>query len=116
MLNGGKFSAFLKNSLRAEATNTTTLLKNYTIISKGDVSPFQHIFGKGKRSILFSVQKFGEMCITIYGDNSHQTELVNRATPGIWVGFAEGHPIDTYHVYLLCVQFLQTLAGEQYKK
>ena len=35
------------------------------------LSLFQHFFGKGKRSILSLVQKFGEMCITMSHNNYH---------------------------------------------
>ena len=54
---------------------------------------------KEKRSILFLLQNFGEIFITIYWDNSHWAKLANQHTPGIWIAFAEGHPISTYHVY-----------------
>ena len=33
--------------------------------------------GKGKRSILTSVQTFGEICIPTYHDNSHPAKLAN---------------------------------------
>ena len=65
----------------------------------GDLCLFQQFFGKGKRSIMSSVQTFGEMNITTYKDNSHQAKFANQVTPGIWVGFTEGHPFGTYHVY-----------------
>ena len=45
------------------------------------------------------VQKFDKMCITMYWDNSQQTQLANQGIPGIWVGFAEDHPVGAYHVY-----------------
>ena len=34
----------------------------------------------------------------ICADDSHNAKLANGGTLGIWVGFAEGHPIDSYHV------------------
>ena len=38
------------------------------------------------------------MYIIAYWDYLHQFKLANRGTPGIWVGFAKGHPVHTYHV------------------
>ena len=40
------------------------------------------------------MQKFGEMCITTYRDDTHC-----QGTPGIWVGYVEGHPISTHQVF-----------------
>ena len=45
------------------------------------------------------MQKFGEMCIAIYRDNTHQAKLANQGTPGIWVSYAGGHPTGTYWVF-----------------
>ena len=45
------------------------------------------------------MQKFGEMCIATYKDNSHQAKSANCGTPGIWVGYAEGYPTDTYWIF-----------------
>ena len=42
MLNIGKFSSFLRNSLRDEATNTVTLLENNLLTHYRDLSPVQH--------------------------------------------------------------------------
>ena len=42
------------------------------------------------------MQKFGEMYITTYRDNTHWAKLANQGTPGIWVGYAEVHPTGTY--------------------
>ena len=39
------------------------------------------------------------MCITTYRDKSHLAKLANQGVPSIWVGFAEGLPVETYHVY-----------------
>ena len=61
MLNGRKFTAYLHNDLWAKAANTTTLLENNFLTPNKNLSPFQHFFGKGERSILSSMQKFGEM-------------------------------------------------------
>ena len=57
------------------------------------------IFAKGKRSILSLVQKFGDICITTYRDSTHQGKLANHDTSGIWVGYVEGHPTNTYWVF-----------------
>ena len=64
-----------------------------------DLSLFQQLFGKGKRSILTSVQRFGEICMMTYHDNSHQTKLANKGTQGIWVGLADGHSVSTYSMF-----------------
>ena len=45
------------------------------------------------------MQKFGEMCIASFKDNTHQAKLANRGTPGIWVGYAENHPACTYRIF-----------------
>ena len=45
------------------------------------------------------MQKFGEMCIATYKDDTHWAKLANRGTPGIWVGYAENHPTSTYQVF-----------------
>ena len=45
------------------------------------------------------MQKFGEMCIATYRDNTHQAKLANQGNPSILVGYAEGHPTGTYQVF-----------------
>ena len=45
------------------------------------------------------MQKFGEMCIINYKDNSHQAKLTNQDTPGIWDGYKEGHPTGTCQIF-----------------
>ena len=55
MLNSGKFTAFLRNNLWAEATSTATLLDNYLVTPNRDLSPFQHFWeGKDKHSVFDS--------------------------------------------------------------
>ena len=44
------------------------------------------------------MQKFGEMCITTYRDNTYWAKLANGA-PGIWVGYANGHHTGTYWIF-----------------
>ena len=78
--NGRKFNAFQQNSSRAEAVNTTMLLKNNLLTPNRTLSPFQQFFEKRKRSILSLMQKFGEMSVTIYRDNSHHAKLANHGT------------------------------------
>ena len=63
MLNGSKFTAYLQSGLWADAANTAALLKNNLITTNRTLSPFQQFFGKGKKTVLTSIQKFGEMCI-----------------------------------------------------
>ena len=41
MLNGGKFSLFLRNGLWAGAMNTANLLENNLVTTKRQLSPFQ---------------------------------------------------------------------------
>ena len=86
------FSSFLRNGIWAEASNTATLLENNLLTPNRDLSQFQHFFGKG-----VLVQKFIEMCIITYQDQYHWAKLANHGTMVIWVGFAEGHPVGTYH-------------------
>ena len=99
MLNGGKFNGFLWNGLWAEVTNTAMLLKNNLLIPSRNLSPFQQFFGKGKRSMLSSMQKIGGMCIATYRDNTHWAKLANHGTWGFWVGYADGHPTSSCWVY-----------------
>ena len=85
----------MKRSL-GRSCNTATLLKNNLITPNRTPSPFQQFFGKGKKSVLTSIQKFGEMCIITYKDITHQAKLDNCGTRGIWVGYAENHPTGTF--------------------
>ena len=39
------------------------------------------------------------MCIPTYSDDKHWDKLACQVTPGIWVGYAEGHPTATYWVF-----------------
>ena len=96
MLNGGKLTNLLRNGLWVKSADTTFLLENNLVTP--NVCSVQQFFGKGKRNVGSLVHKFGEMCITMYRGSSHCTKLANQCTPGTWVGFAEGHPIGTYHV------------------
>ena len=89
MLNGGKFSPFLRHGLLAETASTATLLENNRLTLMRDLSPFQQFFGKGKRSILTLVQNFGEMCSTTHCNNSYPAKLSNCGTLEIWVDFTE---------------------------
>ena len=61
MINGRKIDAYLQNGLWAKATNTAMLLENSLLYLNRNLIPFQQSFGKGKRSILSSMQEFGEM-------------------------------------------------------
>ena len=94
-----KFNAFPWNSLWAETASTTMLLKNNLLNPNRTLSPFHQFFGKGKRSILSSMQKFGEICVTTHRVSSYCAKLANRGTPGIWVGYADGHLTGTYRVF-----------------
>ena len=96
MLNGRKFNAYLQNSIWTKAANIAMLLENNLITPNRTLSPFPQFFGKGKRSTLSLMQKFGEICIATYRDNTHQTKWANKGTPGLWVGYAEDHPTSTY--------------------
>ena len=70
------------------------------------------------------MQKFCEMCIATYKDNTYQTKLVNQGTTGILVGYTKGHPTGTCQVFnpktkkiiLTCdMTFLQKNYGEYTK-
>ena len=87
MLNSGKFTAYLQSGLWAEAVNAAMLLKNNLITPNRTLSPFQQFFGKGKKSIQALMQKFGEICIITFKDNTHWAKLANQGTPRIWVGY-----------------------------
>ena len=99
MLNGGKFTAFLPSNLWAEPANTATLLENNLFTPNRTLSSFQQFYGKGKKHVLTSVQKFGEICITTYKDNTHWAELANHGTPSIWVSYTENHPTGTCQIF-----------------
>ena len=64
-----------------------------------NLGTFHQFFGKEKRSILSLMQKFGEMCISTYRDNTHWAKLANQSIPCIWVGCMEGHPTCTYWAF-----------------
>ena len=99
MHNGGKFTTFLQSCLWAEATNTAMLLENNLITLNRTLSPFQQFFGKRKKYVVTYVQKFGEMCIITYKNNTHQAKLANHGTPSIWVGYAKNHSAATYQIF-----------------
>ena len=99
MLNGGKFNAYLWNGLWAKASNTAMLLENNLLTPTRNLSSFQQFFGEEKRIILSLMQKFCEMCITTYSDNTHWAKLDNQGTPDIWVGYAEVHHTGIYWVF-----------------
>ena len=96
MLNRGSDATYLQSGLWAEAGNTAMLLENNLVTPQRTLSPFQPIFGKGKKNVLTSLQKFGEMYIATYKDNSHWAKLANHGTSIIWVGYTENHPAGTY--------------------
>ena len=99
ILNGGKFTTYLQSSLWAEAANTAMLLKNNLINPNRTQGPFQQFFGKGKKDVLASMQKFGETCIATFKDYTHWAKLANYGAPGIWVGYAKNHPPGTYWIF-----------------
>ena len=37
------------------------------------------------------MQNFGEMLITTNRNNTDQDKVANQGTPGVWVGYADGH-------------------------
>ena len=76
MLNGGKFNAYTQNSLLAKTAIMAMLLKNILLTLNIALSPFQHSFLKEKRIILSLIQKFGEMCITIFLDCVSHLDLL----------------------------------------
>ena len=45
------------------------------------------------------MQKFDEMCIAIFKNNTHQAKLANWGTPNIWVGYAKNHPNGTRRIF-----------------
>ena len=99
LLNSGKFTAYLQSGLWTEVANTATILKKYLNTPNRTLSPFQQFFGKGKQNVLMAMQKFGEMCIATFKNNTHQAKLANQGTPGIWVGYAKNHPTGTYQIF-----------------
>ena len=101
MLNGGKFILYLQSGLWAEDANTAMLLKNNLITPNWTLSPFQQFFGKGKKNVLASIQKFGEWCIATFKDNTHWAKLANEGTPSIWVGYAKCLSTSTYQIFNL---------------
>ena len=70
------------------------------------------------------MQKFGEMCIPTFKDNTHQPKLADQGTPIIWVGYAKNHLTGIYQIFnpktkciiwTLDVTFLQKSYGEYSK-
>ena len=99
MLNGGKFTAYLQSSLWAEAANTATLLENNLVTPNRTLSPFQQFFGKGKKTVLASMQNLVECAsppsrTTLTGLNYPIQELpefglaMPKIIPPVHTGFA----------------------------
>ena len=84
------FFLFLRNGLSAAMAKTVMLLENNLLTPSWNLSPFQ--FWKRKWRLLTLVQDFG--C-----NNSHHAKLANQGTPGIWVSFADGYSVITYHLF-----------------
>ncbi len=63
ILNGRKFTSSLQNLLWEEAAQTATVLQNILVSQQGAMSPYHQFFGKGRTSILDTVQRFGEICV-----------------------------------------------------
>ena len=99
VLNDGRFTAYLQSSLWAEAANTATLLENNLITPNRTLSPFQQYFGKRQKNVLALMQKFGEMCIAAFKDNTHWAKLATCGTPRMWVGYAKNHPAGTCQIF-----------------
>ena len=57
MFNGGKFSAFLRNGLWAEAVSTASHLQNNLVTTNRDLSPFQQFWGKEREASCLRVKK-----------------------------------------------------------
>ena len=51
------------------------------------------------QNVLALMQKFDEMCITTFKDNTHQAKSPNQGNHGIWVGYAKNHPTHTYWIF-----------------
>ena len=45
------------------------------------------------------MQKFGEMCIFAYNNNTNEAKLANCGTTSIWVGHSKHHPTGTYQIF-----------------
>ena len=62
------------------------------------------------------MQKFGEMYIATYQDNSYHAKLANYGTPSIWVGYYDGNPNGTYLVFSLKTKkiILMTFSQKSY--
>ena len=75
MLHGRKFNTYFQNGQRAKAANTARLLENNLITSNRNLSPFQQCLGREREAFCHSlIQKFGEMFITTYRNNTHQAK------------------------------------------
>ena len=61
ILNGKKFPPFMRNEQWVDVANNAMLLKNNLIPKSRELSHFQQFFGKEKRIILTSVQKFNQL-------------------------------------------------------
>ncbi len=88
MLNGGTFTPSLKNLLLAEAAQTATVLQNNLESQQGSMSPYNQFFGKGRTSILDTIQRFGEICI-VANSVTIMNKMQNRGKHCIWLGFAD---------------------------
>ena len=58
LVSGGKFNAYLWNSLWAEAANSAILLKNNLSTPKKTLSPFQHFLRKERKHPVFNANNY----------------------------------------------------------
>ena len=86
MLNGEKFSSFLKNGLWTKAANTATLLDNNLLTKMRDLSPFQQFLGGEREVSLLWCNNLKERCITTNHNNSWQAKLANCVYLELLVG------------------------------
>ena len=86
-----------RNHLWPEAANVVTDLDSI-LVRDGSTSSSEQFFGKGVKSHISSTKKFGEPCI-VTDRTAIKAKLSDRGKAGNWVGYAKGHPKDTYRIF-----------------
>ena len=93
-----ELSSFLEKCSMGWSSNTAIKLKHVMMKVSNGLSPFQQFFRNcEEKSILLSLQKFGDECI-VTNDEKIKAKLDNHAKPWIWLDYVDNHAMNTYHL------------------
>ena len=96
-LNGAKVTAKMRNSLWAEAAQTSTMQENVCITKKKAKSSYELFYGKEMPGWRY-MKPFGEIAVVNYGTsaNKMKPKHLNRGRACFHLGRAANRPQDTY--------------------